>query len=91
MEFSSEMTYLLKLEDLGLRGRYCANRIEKQIRTKKACFLERDIATFDAKFFGMTPEEAGGTDPQQRILLETTYRALENGTPIPIGLLLSTL
>ncbi|KAI0165365.1 putative polyketide synthase [Hypoxylon sp. FL1284] len=48
------------------------------ISTERASFLSRDIGAFDAKFFGMTPEEASGTDPQQRIILETTYRALEN-------------
>ncbi|OTA97786.1 hypothetical protein M434DRAFT_26522 [Hypoxylon sp. CO27-5] len=48
------------------------------IRPNKASFLERDISTFDARFFSMTSEEAAATDPQQRILLETTYRALEN-------------
>ncbi|KAI1759001.1 putative polyketide synthase [Hypoxylon sp. FL1150] len=53
------------------------------ICTQKASFLQRDIGAFDARFFGMTPEEAMGTDPQQRILLETTYRALENaGIPL---------
>ncbi|KAI9740047.1 MAG: polyketide synthase [Claussenomyces sp. TS43310] len=53
------------------------------IRPQKACFVKRDISTFDAKMFGMTADEASGTDPQQRILLETTYRALENaGTPM---------
>ncbi|KAI1205339.1 putative polyketide synthase [Annulohypoxylon truncatum] len=53
------------------------------IRPKKASFLERDISAFDTRFFGMTSEEAVATDPQQRILLETTYRALENaGIPM---------
>lgn len=42
-------------------------------------FLEGDIAAFDAPFFSIQPAEARSMDPQQRILLETTYRALENG------------
>ncbi|KAI0813402.1 putative polyketide synthase [Xylaria sp. FL0064] len=46
--------------------------------TKEASFFERDIGAFDAKFFGMTIEESAAADPQQRILLETTYHALEN-------------
>ncbi|KAI0142877.1 putative polyketide synthase [Xylariaceae sp. FL1272] len=53
------------------------------ICTDRASFLERDIGAFDAKFFGMTAEEASGADPQQRILLETTYHAFENaGIPV---------
>ncbi|KAI0904706.1 putative polyketide synthase [Ustulina deusta] len=48
------------------------------IHPKKACFLERDIGSFDSRFFSMTRDEAVATDPQQRLLLETTYRALEN-------------
>ncbi|KAI1260128.1 putative polyketide synthase [Xylariaceae sp. FL1019] len=53
------------------------------ICTDRASFLERDIGVFDAKFFGMTAEEASGADPQQRILLETTYHAFENaGIPV---------
>ncbi|KAF3010994.1 putative PKS-like protein biosynthetic cluster [Curvularia kusanoi] len=46
--------------------------------TKKAYFLHRDVAAFDAPFFSMTSTEAAATDPQHRMLLETSYEALEN-------------
>ncbi|MBP2328655.1 acyl transferase domain-containing protein/acyl carrier protein [Kibdelosporangium banguiense] len=39
-------------------------------------FLD-DAADFDAEFFGMSPREALAADPQQRVLLETTWEALE--------------
>ncbi|KAI1464031.1 putative polyketide synthase [Daldinia caldariorum] len=45
---------------------------------QKASFIQKTIGSFDARFFAMTSEEAEAMDPQQRILLETTYRALEN-------------
>lgn len=43
-------------------------------------FLREDLAVFDAAFFAITATEAAAMDPQQRMLLETAYRALENGT-----------
>lgn len=41
-------------------------------------FLQDDIACFDARFFGITADEARALDPQQRLMLECAYEALEN-------------
>ncbi|KAF2761850.1 beta-ketoacyl synthase domain-containing protein [Pseudovirgaria hyperparasitica] len=39
--------------------------------------LEENVADFDAQFFGFKQAEASAMDPQQRILLEVVYEALE--------------
>lgn len=59
------------------------------MNVRAAHFLREDITAFDAPFFSITPPEAACMDPQQRGLLETVYRALENGkspstTTLPI-------
>ncbi|MEZ2122572.1 type I polyketide synthase [Corynebacterium sp. CCM 9203] len=46
-------------------------------------YLE-DIATFDAEFFGLSPVEAANMDPQQRIVLELAWEALEHAH-IPVS------
>lgn len=48
---------------------------------RKAAFLGSfldDVATFDAAFFGVSPLEARRMDPQQRLALEESWRALED-------------
>ncbi|MCS0603059.1 type I polyketide synthase [Streptomyces sp. LP11] len=46
-----------------------------------------DTATgFDADFFGISPREALGMDPQQRLVLETSWQALEDAGIDPAGL-----
>ncbi|GAB2958021.1 type I polyketide synthase [Nonomuraea fastidiosa] len=38
----------------------------------------RDIEGFDAEFFGLSPREAELMDPQQRLVMETAWEALEH-------------
>ncbi|RDW64263.1 hypothetical protein BP5796_10765 [Coleophoma crateriformis] len=51
---------------------------KESVNSKSGYFLQQDIASFDARFFNIPVWEAHAMDPQQRILLETTYEALEN-------------
>ena len=44
------------------------------------------VDVFDPRFFGISPAEAECLDPQQRLFLEESYRAFEDGGYAPDGL-----
>lgn len=48
-----------------------------KMHTREAGFID-NIDAFDAPFFGVSPREAERMDPQQRLVLETAWHALED-------------
>jgi acyl transferase domain-containing protein/NAD(P)-dependent dehydrogenase (short-subunit alcohol dehydrogenase family)/acyl carrier protein len=54
-----------------------------RIQTDGGGFLDR-IDLFDARFFNISPKEANFVDPQQRMLLETAWEALEHANLDPL-------
>ncbi|WP_310786326.1 type I polyketide synthase [Mycobacterium sp. Z3061] len=53
--------------------------------TRRGSFLQ-DAGDFDAGFFGIGPNEALAMDPQQRVLLEVSWEALERAGIDPTSL-----
>lgn len=53
-----------------------------KMNTRWGGFLER-IGHFDAHFFRVSPREAPHLDPQQRMLMEVTWEALEDAGQVP--------
>ncbi|WP_345435965.1 SDR family NAD(P)-dependent oxidoreductase [Actinoallomurus vinaceus] len=53
--------------------------------TRLGGFLD-DIAGFDSRFFGITPDEADVMDPQQRLLLEVAWEAFQHAGLAPPSL-----
>jgi acyl transferase domain-containing protein len=56
-----------------------------KIVTRRAGFID-DVTGFDAPFFGMSAREARLIDPQHRLLLETTWQAIEHSGTAPTAL-----
>ncbi|NEW56220.1 SDR family NAD(P)-dependent oxidoreductase [Nocardia cyriacigeorgica] len=55
------------------------------VYTRAGGFLDA-IGDFDAAFFGIGPREAAAMDPQQRMLLEASWEALEDAGIDPVSL-----
>ena len=49
-----------------------------KMRAQQGGFLHEKIQEFDPLFFGISPREAESLDPQERLLLEVTYEAMED-------------
>ncbi|KAI1458115.1 beta-ketoacyl synthase [Annulohypoxylon moriforme] len=58
------------------------NRAKRSINTRYGNFLKNPFL-FDNDLFDISPREAKSIDPQQRVLLQTTYRALEDAGYVP--------
>ncbi|KAB8270005.1 hypothetical protein BDV30DRAFT_250996 [Aspergillus minisclerotigenes] len=54
----------------------------RTLRTKYGNFLENPFM-FDNEMFGISRREALSMDPQQRVMLQTAYRALEDAGYVP--------
>ncbi|KAF7371094.1 Non-reducing polyketide synthase terA [Mycena sanguinolenta] len=55
---------------------------KRQMKTRTGNFLD-NVDEFDHRFFKISPREAKSMDPQQRILLQTAYEALEDSGYVP--------
>src|ERR1700752_2600140 len=53
--------------------------------TKWGGFLD-DVAGFDSEFFGINEREATAIDPQHRLLLETSWEAMEHAGLTPAAI-----
>ena len=69
----------------GRSGRLVPDFDARSDAIRFGAFVE-DIDLFDAEFFRMSPIEAQMLDPQQRMMLETSWRALEDAAMDPHGL-----
>jgi acyl transferase domain-containing protein len=56
-----------------------------KLTTRYGAFLQ-SIDQFDAELFGISPREAASMDPQQRLMLEVSWEALEDAGHAPAAL-----
>jgi acyl transferase domain-containing protein len=68
------------------QSRWDIKEYEELICTNKGGFIS-DMEQFDPIFFNISPKEALSMDPQQRLVLELSWTALEDANLIPSTLL----
>ena len=69
----------------GRLGELFQNASMQSEASRHAAFID-DVDRFDAPFFRISPVEAHHLDPQQRLMLETSWQALEDAGIDPDGL-----
>ncbi len=71
-------------KDWDVERDYAPNPTPGKFYVSTGAFLqEKDIQEFDTEFFGIASREAAHLDPQQRMLLEVSWEALENAAIVP--------
>ena len=76
---SKETNFVRKFpfERRALINDYAKREYGEDVRYVKGAYLD-DIDAFDSEFFGFSPKEADVIDPNQRLYMETCWRALED-------------
>ncbi|WP_206506253.1 type I polyketide synthase [Streptomyces chrestomyceticus] len=67
-------------EDLAVLPQPVADRM------RWGCFLDGDVYAYEPEFFGVNAQEAAWVDPQQRLLWEVSWEALEHAGIPPLSL-----
>ena len=70
---------------IGRAGRLYPESEESSEALRYGAFID-DLDQFDAEFFRISPLEAQMLDPQQRLMLDTSWQALEDAAIDPAGL-----
>ncbi|MFF3699099.1 SDR family NAD(P)-dependent oxidoreductase [Streptomyces sp. NPDC002221] len=66
-------------EDLAVLASAVADRM------RWGCFLDDDVYAYEPEFFGINAQEAAWVDPQQRLLWEVSWEALEHAGIPPLS------